>query len=70
MTLARIIELLEVERECIQRASHDECDRECGSCDLVQDSDELKEMYESAIRIMKNEEKSNGKQDTEQVHEP
>ena len=53
MTIGRMIELLEIEHECMLRASHEDCDRQCGKCDLVQDDDELHEMYTDVIGIMK-----------------
>lgn len=46
----RIVELLNIEKECIQRA--DSCDRNCAKCDLVQDSNELIQMYTDAIEII------------------
>lgn len=45
------LELLEIERECVKRSG--ECDRDCGSCELVQDQDELLEMYDFVIRYIK-----------------
>ena len=53
MTPERILELLKIERECISRNSMPfGCDRKCGECDLVQDTDELLEMYHIVIRQM------------------
>lgn len=52
MTKDRILELLKIEQECILRASRDDCDRCCDKCDLVQDDDELKEMYNDVIYIL------------------
>lgn len=54
MTIERMIELLEAEHECMLRASHDECDRDCANCDIVQDDNELHEMYTNVIAILKN----------------
>ena len=34
MTKGRIVELLEIEHECMLRASHGDCDRKCEDCDL------------------------------------
>ena len=47
----RAVELLEIELECITRA--DTCNRDCGKCDLVQDTDELKAMYSWVTRNTK-----------------
>ena len=47
MTYERALELLKIERECIKRA--DACNRNCAKCDLVQDPNELLEMYDWVI---------------------
>lgn len=49
MTTDRAIELLNIERECVGH----ECDRDCGKCDLVQNADELIEMYDFVIEELK-----------------
>lgn len=41
MTIDRAMKLLRIERECVSR----DCDRKCAECDLVQDRDELIDMY-------------------------
>jgi len=46
----RVIELLRIERECVRRGLS--CDRECGNCELTQDTDELLEMYGTAIELI------------------
>ena len=51
MTKERIIELLEIEHECISRGAT--CDRNCATCELVQDDKELHEMYTNVIQIVK-----------------
>jgi hypothetical protein len=56
MTIQRIIELLEIEHECILRAGHDACDRNCADCDLVQDDGDLHEMYTDVITLLKEQE--------------
>ena len=53
MTPERILELLKIERECINRNNQPfgmNCNRECGKCDLLQDTDELLEMYNTVIK--------------------
>ena len=45
MTNERIIELLEIEMECVRRNGCGECNRACHICDLLQDDTELHEMY-------------------------
>jgi len=51
MTNRRILELLEIERECVKRnaASVLRCDRDCARCDLAQSDAELLEMYDEII---------------------
>ena len=51
MTIQRMIELLAYERKCVESAN--ECDRNCAECNLVQDTDELLEMYNSVITLLK-----------------
>ena len=53
MTIKRMIELLGIEHECMLHASHNECDRKCEFCDLVQDDSDLHEMYTNVIHAMK-----------------
>lgn len=53
MNLQRKIELLEAERGCIRRQDKNPCNRKCADCDLVQDSEELLEMYNDLIVTLK-----------------
>lgn len=53
MTTEKIIELLEIEHECMLRGAHNDCDRQCAACNLVQDSVELDEMYTGVIALMR-----------------
>lgn len=52
MKIARMIELLKIEHECMLRGAHDDCDRNCADCELVQDDGELHEMYTNVIGIL------------------
>ena len=56
MTIERMIELLKIEHECMLRGAHDDCDRKCADCELVQDDGELHEMYTNVIRLLKEQE--------------
>ena len=47
-----MIELLEIERECMTTAAHDGCDRDCANCILVQNEKELFEMYTKVIDLL------------------
>lgn len=50
MKLKRIKELMEFEQNCVVRGAT--CDRNCGKCDLVQDSDELIQAYTAVIGMI------------------
>lgn len=53
MTIDRMVELLEIEHTCMLRGAHDDCDRNCADCELVQDDNELHEMYTNVIALLK-----------------
>ena len=56
MTIQRMVELLEIEHKCMLKGSHDDCDRNCADCELVQDDNELHEMYTNVIAMLKEQE--------------
>ena len=56
MTIQRMLELLEIEHKCMLRGAHDDCDRNCADCELVQDDYELHEMYTDVISLLKDHE--------------
>lgn len=49
MSNERMLELLKIERECIQRNHDNTCNRDCLNCDLVQKDEDLMEMYDKII---------------------
>jgi len=53
MTIHRMVELLEIEHECMLRGAHDDCNRNCADCELVQDDGDLHEMYTNVIALLK-----------------
>lgn len=53
LTIQRMIELLEIEHECMLHGAHDDCDRDCANCELVQDDGDLHEMYTDVIALLK-----------------
>lgn len=53
MKKERAIELLQIERACIERNQAQMCDRRCERCDLCQDTDELLLMYDVVITNIK-----------------
>lgn len=50
MDIQRAKRLLQIEKECITRA--DSCNRVCAVCDLVQDAQELLNVYDFVIAIL------------------
>ena len=56
MTIERMIELLKIEHECMLRGAHDDCDRKCADCELVQEDGELHEMYTNVVCLLKEQE--------------
>lgn len=56
MTVEQMVELLEIEKECVLRNASGECNRYCAGCDLLQDDTELHEMYTEAIELLKAQE--------------
>ncbi len=49
MQTKRMLELLKIERKCVQRNIDGQCNRDCAKCDLVQPDSEVIEMYTEAI---------------------
>ena len=50
VNLERALELLKIEKKCISKS--DTCDRKCSNCALVQDSEELLDMYNFVINCL------------------
>lgn len=53
MGINRIIEIFNIEKQCIKRNIGKDCDRDCGNCDLVLEDEELLTAYNLAISILK-----------------
>ena len=51
MTTQRLHDIMENELRCVKRASVNGCDRDCGECDLLMDTDELIEAYVKVIKM-------------------
>ena len=52
MDYQEVIALIKIERECVNRNNQPfgmNCDRECGKCDLLQNTDDLIEMYNDIL---------------------
>lgn len=56
MIIERIIELLEIEKECVLRNATGGCNRYCAKCGLLQDDTELHEMYTEVIALLQAQE--------------
>ena len=51
MTIQRIHDIMKNELRCVQRNEFKECDRDCGKCDLLMDTDEIIKAYGEIIKI-------------------
>ena len=51
MKISELLDVMRTERECISRQ---ECDRDCGKCDLVMETDIILEAYNEIIEILEN----------------
>lgn len=49
-------EVFKIERECILRNESDNCNRDCASCDLVIDCDEILKAYDKVLDLLKKQE--------------
>lgn len=52
MTNKQAINILLNEQKCIDRNDSVQCDRKCGSCDLVMDVETIREAYSMAISAL------------------
>ena len=50
MTLNEVIKVIETERECVARQ---QCDRDCGKCDLVMETEDILAAYEYVLDMLK-----------------
>lgn len=48
-SVSHLLSLLETERKCVET---DDCDKDCGKCDLARDQSELEWMYDTMIRMI------------------
>lgn len=48
MNLEQIREILKTEYKCVSR---NDCDRDCGKCDLVMDSEQILEAYSIVLQL-------------------
>lgn len=52
MDLIKTHEIMENELRCVQRASVNACDRDCGHCDLLMDTGEIIQAYGKVIQLL------------------
>lgn len=46
------IEIIKIERECVERNTSNECDRDCTNCDLLRADEEIFSAYDMAIEAL------------------
>ena len=56
MTTYKAKEIMENELRCVQTASINRCDRNCGICPLLRDTDEIIKAYSFVIKLLEREE--------------
>ena len=47
--------IMETELKCVQRAATNACDRNCGECDLLMDTDKIIQAYSYVITLLNKE---------------
>ena len=47
--------IMENELKCVQRAAANACDRNCGECDLLMDTDKIIQAYSYVITLLNRE---------------
>lgn len=55
MTIQRCHDIMENELRCVQRAGVNGCDRDCGSCVLLMDTNEIIQAYGKVIKLLEKE---------------
>ena len=52
MTGERTIQILKTELECVNRQGTPKCNRDCLNCDLLLPAKDVREAYETAIKVL------------------
>lgn len=60
MSKKEVHDIMENELRCVQTASTNRCDRDCGKCPLVMPTDQIVEAYGYVIRMLESTEVWNG----------
>lgn len=63
MTIKEMIYVIDKEKECIQRRSCGECDKDCTSCDSHLDAGTLLDAFERIVNLIFNIDKHNTRKD-------
>ena len=53
ITLEKCIKVIETEKQCVLRASQEQCDRQCDKCDLVMDDKVIIAAYDKVLKHLK-----------------
>lgn len=70
MTNEEAREIMLTEWECVDRQDTPKCDRDCRHCDLVMDSELVREAYRMAIKALEQEQKTGHWIDTGSGQDP
>ena len=54
MTTEEVRNIMKNELRCVQTASTNSCDRDCGNCQLVMDTEKIVEAYRYVIEMLEN----------------
>lgn len=57
MTREEAAEIIKIERECVERNTSNECDRDCINCDLLRADEEIFSAYDMAIEALQEPER-------------
>ena len=49
MNMNQVTKILKTEKECVERQDTPKCNRDCGNCDLLLPTEEVKQAYTLAI---------------------
>lgn len=52
MTREEVVEIIKIERECVERNTSNKCDRDCINCDLLRADEEIFSAYDMAIATL------------------
>ena len=56
MNNQEVIDILQVERQCVERANNGQCNKECSKCDLCENAGRILEAYDIALSQLRHNE--------------